>query len=134
MNYIVNQAPLFRMGWDYLNIDEVGVVQSFCRVRVASAMNAFIWEYAKKGEKTMQLINTNENCIGCNKCIRACSCLGACVAVEENGIPKIEVDPEKCVACGACIDACEHNARVFYDDTERFFEDLRSFLYNSKCG
>ena len=120
MNYIVNQAPLFRMGWDYLNIDEVGVVQSFCRVRVASAMNAFIWEYAKKGEKTMQLINTNENCIGCNKCIRACSCLGACVAV------KIEVDPEKCVACGACIDACEHNARVFYDDTERFFEDLRS--------
>ena len=72
----------------------------------------------------MQLVFTNDNCIGCNKCIRACSCLGACVAKNENGKTFIEVDPVKCVACGACIDACEHQAREFSDDTERFFADL----------
>ena len=69
----------------------------------------------------MQLVYANDNCIGCNKCIRACNCIGACIAGEENGIAKIDVDPVKCVACGACIDACEHDARKFNDDTDRFF-------------
>ncbi|MEE5990513.1 MAG: [Fe-Fe] hydrogenase large subunit C-terminal domain-containing protein [Lachnospiraceae bacterium] len=72
----------------------------------------------------MGLIRTNDNCIGCNKCIRACSCIGANVAVERERGNVIEVDPKKCIACGACIDACEHNAREYEDDTERFFEDL----------
>ncbi|MGN0428370.1 MAG: [Fe-Fe] hydrogenase large subunit C-terminal domain-containing protein [Agathobacter sp.] len=72
----------------------------------------------------MQLVFTNDFCIGCNKCIRACSCIGACVAEETKGKTRISVDPAKCVACGACIDACEHNAREFNDDTERFFADL----------
>ena len=33
------------------------------------------------------LVYTNEKCIGCNKCIRTCSCIGACVSTEpdENG-------------------------------------------------
>lgn len=73
----------------------------------------------------MGLVYTNENCIGCNKCIRACSCMGACIATEEAGNPRINVDASKCIACGACIDACEHHAREFNDDTERFFEDLK---------
>lgn len=73
----------------------------------------------------MELVYTNDKCIGCNKCIRACSCDGACIAVVENGKPRINVDYDKCIACGACIDACEHNAREFYDDTERFFADLK---------
>lgn len=73
----------------------------------------------------MGLVFTNESCIGCNKCIRACSCLGACVASEEAGNPRISVDESKCIACGACIDACEHHAREFHDDTIRFFEDLK---------
>lgn len=73
----------------------------------------------------MKLVHTNDNCIGCNKCIRACSVVGANIAtVDENGNPRIEVDETKCIACGACIDACEHHAREFEDDTERFFEDL----------
>lgn len=74
----------------------------------------------------MELVFTNENCIGCNKCIRSCSCMGACVAVEEEGDARISVDPDRCIACGACIDACEHGAREFNDDTERFFADLKS--------
>lgn len=69
----------------------------------------------------MELVYTNDKCIGCNKCIRACYCEGACIAVEQDGIQSIHVDPAKCIGCGACIDACQHNARAFYDDTERFF-------------
>ena len=73
------------------------------------------------------LVYTNDKCIGCNKCIRACSCIGANISTEPdgNGRSRIEVDGSRCVACGACFDTCEHGARVFHDDTERFFEDLR---------
>ena len=74
------------------------------------------------------LVYTNENCVGCNKCINACSCMGACVSAEPdgNGSSRIDVDGTRCIACGACMDACEHNAREFNDDTERFFADLRA--------
>ncbi len=73
----------------------------------------------------MGLIRTNEKCIGCNRCIRNCSCIGANIAVEKERGNIIEVDPKKCIACGACIDACEHGAREYEDDVERFFADLR---------
>ena len=73
------------------------------------------------------LVFTNDNCIGCNKCIHECSCMGACVSSDpdEYGNSRIEVDGTKCVACGACFDACEHGAREYHDDTEQFFEDLK---------
>ena len=71
------------------------------------------------------LVYTNENCIGCNKCISVCPVITANKAVEKDGKAIIEVDPEKCIGCGACFDACEHEARSFYDDTEQFFEDLK---------
>ncbi len=70
------------------------------------------------------IVYTNENCIGCNKCIKVCSAMGACVSDETGGRAYIRVDGNKCVACGSCIDVCEHNAREFVDDTERFFADL----------
>lgn len=73
----------------------------------------------------MALIFTNDKCIGCNKCIRACSCAGANISVERAGKTYIDVDDEKCVACGACFDVCEHGAREYTDDTERFFKDLK---------
>ena len=73
----------------------------------------------------MSLVFTNDNCVGCNKCIRACSCLGANVQSERDGHNRIEVDGDKCIACGACFDVCKHNAREFNDDTERFFADLK---------
>ncbi len=74
----------------------------------------------------MSIVYTNDNCIGCNKCIKVCSAIGACVSKEENGKARIEVDGSKCVACGSCIDVCVHGAREFEDDTERFFEDLKN--------
>ncbi len=73
----------------------------------------------------MGLIRTNDNCIGCNKCIRTCPSVGANVAVEKDRGNFIEVVPEKCIACGACIDACEHHAREYLDDVEPFFEALK---------
>ena len=73
----------------------------------------------------MGLVQTNDKCVGCNKCIRACPSMGANIAVEKDRGNIIEVDPVKCIACGACIDACEHGAREYVDDVEQFFEDLR---------
>lgn len=71
------------------------------------------------------LVFTNDKCIGCNKCISVCSCVGACVSHEVDGKNRIDVDPSRCVACGACFDVCEHGAREYRDDTERFFADLK---------
>ena len=73
----------------------------------------------------MGLVRTNEKCIGCNNCIKACSATGANIAVELERGNVIEVDPKRCVACGACIDACKHDAREYIDDVEQFFEDLK---------
>ena len=76
-------------------------------------------------QKQNSLVFTNDNCIGCNRCISVCSCIGACIAEEKDGKKRIAVNSDKCVACGACFDACEHGAREYLDDTERFFEDLK---------
>lgn len=76
-------------------------------------------------ELNQGLIRTNDNCQGCNKCIRSCSVLGANVAAEVDGKTKILVDGSKCVHCGACIEACTHDARSYMDDTEDFFDALK---------
>lgn len=76
-------------------------------------------------QKQNSLVFTNDKCIGCNRCISVCSCIGACIAEEKDGKKRIAVNSDKCVACGACFDACEHLAREYLDDTERFFEDLK---------
>ncbi|MCH5344632.1 MAG: transcriptional regulator [Acetatifactor sp.] len=78
-------------------------------------------------ETKNSLVFTNDKCIGCNKCIRVCSCEGACITRENaDGSTRIDVDGNRCVACGACFDVCEHNAREYQDDTERFFADLKA--------
>ena len=74
-----------------------------------------------------RLVYTDENCIGCNKCIGACPCPGANIAeIDENGKNRIHVNPDKCIGCGSCMDVCDHNARAFDDDTDRFFADLKA--------
>ena len=70
------------------------------------------------------LVHTNDKCIGCNRCIRACPSIGANVADERDRGNVIDVDPARCIACGACIDACEHGARDYVDDVDKFFADL----------
>ena len=72
------------------------------------------------------LVFTNDKCVGCNKCISVCSCMGATVAHStEDGNNVILVDGDKCIACGACFDVCAHGAREYLDDTEEFFAALK---------
>ena len=70
------------------------------------------------------VIFTNDNCIGCNRCISNCSLIGANVSVFKDGVAHMEIDSRKCNDCGRCISVCVHNARDFRDDTEAFFADL----------
>ncbi len=83
-------------------------------------------EWGGKMEENIQsgLVFTNDNCIGCNKCIASCPVITANKAVDTENGQRIYVDGTKCVGCGACFDSCEHNAREFRDDTEKFFDDL----------
>lgn len=76
-------------------------------------------------EDTNGLIYTNDNCIGCNRCIAACPVLTANCVVENGSTQFVHVDASKCIACGACLDVCEHHAREFQDDTERLIADLK---------
>ncbi|MCR5652112.1 MAG: response regulator [Lachnospiraceae bacterium] len=74
---------------------------------------------------SQSIVFTNDNCIGCNRCINVCSAIGACVSGEVDGKARIHVDGSKCIACGSCMDVCVHNAREYVDDTEAFFADLK---------
>lgn len=71
------------------------------------------------------IITTNDNCIGCNKCISLCPSVNANVSVCDEENRHIEVCDEDCLHCGKCISSCSHNARQYTDDTELFFEDLK---------
>ncbi|MDO4796627.1 MAG: [Fe-Fe] hydrogenase large subunit C-terminal domain-containing protein [Coriobacteriales bacterium] len=70
------------------------------------------------------LIYTNDNCIGCNKCVRICSSFGASVSKQGPDKTAIRINSDRCIVCGACVDVCGHEARQYLDDTERFFCDL----------
>ena len=70
-------------------------------------------------------VYTNENCIGCNRCISVCPILTANQAVVVDGKPRIEVNHAQCINCGACFDACEHQAREYADDAEQFLRICR---------
>ncbi|MBQ7765906.1 MAG: 4Fe-4S binding protein [Lachnospiraceae bacterium] len=76
------------------------------------------------GDLNIGLVYTNEDCVGCNRCISVCPVLQANHAVVEGVHNVVQVDGDACVRCGACIDVCQHKARAFQDDTDRFFEDL----------
>lgn len=70
-------------------------------------------------------ISTDDSkCVGCNKCILACPVANANVSVMKDGYSKTHVDESKCIMCGRCLEVCDHQARDYYDDTERFFKDL----------
>lgn len=68
------------------------------------------------------MIFTNDNCIGCNKCIRSCPSIMANIAKDK----RIDVDEKMCIGCGSCFDHCQHEARDYIDDTEDFLRDLKA--------
>lgn len=72
------------------------------------------------------IFTREENCRGCNKCIGVCPVKIANEAyADESGNNKIRVNAEMCIHCGKCITVCDHNARDYYDDTQRMFDDLK---------
>ena len=74
-----------------------------------------------------ELIKTDiSKCEGCNRCVRACPVAECNIVFKQDGAIKVRVDPEKCIACGACLSVCRHKARMYEDDTERFFSDLKA--------
>ena len=71
------------------------------------------------------IINNEENCVGCNRCIRACPVEDADYVKISDGKIKVSVNSEGCIACGSCIKACRHDVRDYVDDIELFMEDLK---------
>ncbi|MBC7960364.1 MAG: 4Fe-4S binding protein, partial [Vallitaleaceae bacterium] len=65
-----------------------------------------------------------EQCVGCNKCIRNCLVVGANASYSSEGENKVKINSEACIMCGKCIDVCGHGARDYIDDTELFFDAL----------
>ncbi|KOA73049.1 transcriptional regulator [Clostridium botulinum] len=66
-----------------------------------------------------------ENCVGCNQCIRYCPIFDANTAYFSKGQNKVKVNIDKCIHCGKCIDVCEHEAREYHDDIKKFFKALK---------
>lgn len=79
----------------------------------------------EKSTLNQGLIYTNDNCVGCNRCISACPVTEANYSFRDGDTNIIQVDGDACVHCGACIDACHHQARGFRDDTQDFLDALK---------
>ena len=73
----------------------------------------------------MTSMYTNEQCIGCNKCVKSCPYLGANIIRKEDNKVKIDVNLDLCMSCGACLSSCIHNARNYTDDTEKMFSQVK---------
>ncbi len=72
------------------------------------------------------LVYTNDNCLGCNKCISACPILRVNTSAIVNKKNLVSVDGDACIHCGNCISACPHEAREYSDDTNTFLSDLKA--------
>jgi diguanylate cyclase (GGDEF)-like protein len=72
------------------------------------------------------IIYKQKDCVGCNRCSRVCPIKEANTAyLAADGKFKVRINNEKCIHCGNCVKECPHGARLFQDDTESFFDDLR---------
>lgn len=57
----------------------------------------------RKPIKTHSLLYDPDECVGCDRCIRACNDLQKIEAVSRGDYT---MDPNKCISCGACVSVC----------------------------
>ncbi|WP_148265350.1 [Fe-Fe] hydrogenase large subunit C-terminal domain-containing protein [Desulfosporosinus orientis] len=74
---------------------------------------------------TGSIVTDEDQCQGCNKCVRECPVHANIVYVNHDKV-KAKINYERCIECGRCIENCDHNARSFVDDTAAFFHRLNS--------
>jgi len=68
-----------------------------------------------------EIINVDKDkCVNCHACISICP-VKYC---NDGSGDYVKINENLCIGCGQCIKACTHKARIFIDDTERFFTDM----------
>ena len=62
-----------------------------------------------------------ENCIGCNSCIRVCP-IPTANRVEDNAV---HVNSKECIRCGECVKVCKYGARDYTDELEELLTAMK---------
>ena len=76
------------------------------------------------GELSLKpVINVDKDkCCNCHRCIAVCP-VKLC---NDGSGDYVTLNHDLCIGCGACIEACTHDARTGIDDSEEFFEAVKS--------
>jgi NAD-dependent dihydropyrimidine dehydrogenase PreA subunit len=65
--------------------------------------------------RTIRVIE--ENCTGCQRCVRRCSRRVLEAVKTETGMRVVVKNPDRCTACGDCIGKCKFNALELVERT-----------------
>ncbi len=63
----------------------------------------------REGQSLFPVLADDENCVGCNRCMRVCpvETANTVVQMRENSF-QVRIKEEQCILCGSCVDICEH--------------------------